>query len=204
MTGQARKEIYQLLRSRAREASLQVLYQDDLNPQISSAVGDSLLGERFPMSEFLELASEDLLRLARHAFPNRPRLSFESLPQAELAQQVRQNAVEFGRGLVDGVRRNRSQIDDRIARAAEHWSLERMAVTDRNVLRLGVYELLYTDAPPRVVIDEAVDLAKRFGAAQSGPFVNGILDKLMHEGNRKQPENEQEPTAETQSRREEN
>jgi N utilization substance protein B len=190
MTGQARKEIYQLLRSRAREASLQVLYQDDLNPQVSPTVGDSLLGERFPMTEFLELANEDLLRLARHAFPSRSRLSFESLPHAELAQQVRQNAMEFGRGLVDGVRRNRAQIDDRIARAAEHWSLERMAVTDRNVLRLGVYELLYTDAPPRVVIDEAIDLAKRFGTAQSGPFVNGILDKLMHEGNRKHTETE--------------
>jgi len=197
MTSQARKEIYDLLRSRAREAALQVLYQDDLNPQVSPAVGDSLLGERFPMSELLALETSDLQRLARHAFPHRPRLSFASLPQAELAQQVRQNALEFGRGLVDGVRRNRPQSDDRIARAAEHWSLERMAVTDRNVLRLGVYELLYSDVPPRVVIDEAVDLAKRFGAAQSGPFVNGILDKLMHDGKKRA----QEQTAETRTHR---
>ncbi len=55
-----------------------------------------------------------------------------------------------------------------------------MAATDRNVLRLGAYELLYTDTPPRVAIDEAVELAKRFGAAQSSQFVNGILDKIMH------------------------
>jgi N utilization substance protein B len=55
-----------------------------------------------------------------------------------------------------------------------------MAATDRNVLRLGAYELLHSDTPPRVVIDEAVELAKRFGAAQSSQFVNGILDKVMH------------------------
>jgi transcription antitermination protein NusB len=182
MTAHARKEINQLLRSRAREGALQVLYQDDLNPQVSPTVGDGLLGERFPMSELLAMEPDELLRLARLAFPNRPPLAFEALPHTELAQQIRQNALDFGRGLVDGVRRNRQQLDERIARAAEHWSLERMAVTDRNVLRIGVYELLYTDTPPRVAVDEAVDLAKCYGAAQSGPFVNGILDKLMHAG----------------------
>ena len=57
-----------------------------------------------------------------------------------------------------------------------------MAATDRNVLRLGAYELLHTDTPPRVAVDEAVELAKRFGSAQSSQFVNGILDKVMHEG----------------------
>ena len=55
-----------------------------------------------------------------------------------------------------------------------------MAATDRNVLRLGAYELLHTDTPARVAIDEAVELAKRFGSAQSAQFVNGILDKVMH------------------------
>jgi transcription antitermination protein NusB len=87
----------------------------------------------------------------------------------------------FARGLVAGVRRNRAELDAQIERAAAHWSLHRMAATDRNVLRLGAYELLHGDAPPRVVIDEAVELAKRFGAAQSSQFVNGILDKVMHE-----------------------
>ena len=55
-----------------------------------------------------------------------------------------------------------------------------MAATDRNVLRLAAYEILHGDTPGRVAIDEAVELAKRFGSAQSGPFVNGILDKVMH------------------------
>ena len=63
---------------------------------------------------------------------------------------------------------------------AANWSLKRMAATDRNVLRLGAYELLHTDTPPGA-IDEAVELAKRFGSAQSSQFVNGILDKVMHD-----------------------
>jgi len=56
-----------------------------------------------------------------------------------------------------------------------------MAATDRNILRLGAYELLHTEMPGRAAIDEAVELAKRFGAAQSSQFVNGILDKIMHD-----------------------
>jgi N utilization substance protein B len=89
--------------------------------------------------------------------------------------------VEFARELVAGVRRNRAELDELIARAAEHWSLERMAVTDRNILRLGAYEILHSDVPVRTAINEAVNLAKRYGTPQSAQFVNGILDRLMHE-----------------------
>jgi transcription antitermination protein NusB len=89
--------------------------------------------------------------------------------------------VSFCRELVSGVRRHCREMDELIEQAAENWSLKRMAATDRNVLRLGAYELLHTETPDRVAIDEAVELAKRFGSAQSAQFVNGILDKLMHE-----------------------
>ena len=89
--------------------------------------------------------------------------------------------IAFARELVAGVRRNRAELDGMIEQTAANWSLKRMAATDRNVLRLGVYELLHTDTPPRVVVDESVELAKRFGSAQSSQFVNGILDKVMHE-----------------------
>jgi transcription antitermination protein NusB len=88
--------------------------------------------------------------------------------------------IEFARELVSGVRRNRPEVDSSIERAAENWSLKRMAATDRNILRLGAYEILHTGTPEKVSIDEAVELAKRFGGAQSAQFVNGILDKLMH------------------------
>ena len=71
------------------------------------------------------------------------------------------------------------ELDLMLSRTADNWSLTRMVATDRNVLRLGAFEILYTDTPDRVAINEAVDLAKRYGTAQSGPFVNGILDKFL-------------------------
>lgn len=87
--------------------------------------------------------------------------------------------VEFARSLVAGVRRNRAELDELLSRTADNWTLERMAATDRNVLRLGAFEILYTSTPGRVAINEAVELAKRFGAAQSAQFVNGILDRFL-------------------------
>jgi transcription antitermination protein NusB len=97
--------------------------------------------------------------------------------------------VAFAQSLIDGVRRNRSELDALLVKTAENWSLERMAATDRNVLRLGAYEILFTETPAAVAINEAVELAKRFGAAQSAPFVNGILDKFIEgHGNTKNDE----------------
>ncbi len=88
--------------------------------------------------------------------------------------------VEFSQALVAGVRRNRPQLDALIEKTAEHWSLHRMAVTDRNVLRLGAFEILLSDTPDPVAINEAIELARRYGSAHSAQFVNGILDRLMH------------------------
>jgi len=89
-------------------------------------------------------------------------------------------AFQFARRLLAGVRQHRSEIDRRLQQIASNWSLHRMAVTDRNILRLGAYEILYGGTPGEVAIDEAVELAKRFGTAQSPQFVNGILDRLLH------------------------
>jgi transcription antitermination protein NusB len=89
--------------------------------------------------------------------------------------------VEMSRALVAGVRRNRAELDVVIEKTAEHWSLNRMAVTDRNVLRLGAYEILFSDTPDPVAINEALDLAKRYGSAHSAQFVNGILDRLIRQ-----------------------
>ncbi len=89
--------------------------------------------------------------------------------------------VQFCRELVAGVRRERQAIDQRLVEVTANWSLARMSATDRNILRLGAYELLHTDTPPRVVINEAVELAKRYGTSQSSQFVNGILDRLIRE-----------------------
>jgi transcription antitermination protein NusB len=87
---------------------------------------------------------------------------------------------EFCLSLVLGVRRNQAELDQLLSKTADNWSLGRMASTDRNVLRLGAYEILYTETPDRAAINEAVELAKRFGSAQSAQFVNGILDKFLH------------------------
>lgn len=87
--------------------------------------------------------------------------------------------IEFSRSLVTGVRRHREVLDGLLEETAENWSLSRMAATDRNVMRLGAYEILYSDTPERVAINEAVELAKRYGTHQSAQFVNGILDRLL-------------------------
>ena len=92
-----------------------------------------------------------------------------------------ESLVQFARELLAGIRRNRPELDRLLGEAAVNWSLGRMAVTDRNALRLGAYEIVYTETPPRVVINEAIDLARRFGTEQSGHFVNGILDRLLRE-----------------------
>ncbi len=89
--------------------------------------------------------------------------------------------IKFAKSLLWGVRRNRDELDEMLRERAQNWNLERMAATDRNVLRLGAYEILYADTPPRVAINEAVDLAKRFGSKQSAQFVNGVLDRVLHD-----------------------
>jgi len=85
----------------------------------------------------------------------------------------------YADGVVRGVVDHRAVIDEHIRAASEHWRLERMARVDRNVLRIGVFELLERPEVPRaVIIDEAVELAKRYGTEDSGKFVNGVLDRI--------------------------
>ncbi len=87
--------------------------------------------------------------------------------------------VSFCLSLYDGVIAQQSDIDRSLSEAAENWRLVRMAAVDRNVLRLGAYELLHTpETPPSVALDEAITLARRYGSADSSAFVNGILDRL--------------------------
>lgn len=83
---------------------------------------------------------------------------------------------------VRGVRGKLAEVDERITRASTNWRLERMTRVDRNLLRLGAWELLERrDVPRAVVIDEAVELAKRFGTEESGAFVNGVLDRVAED-----------------------
>jgi N utilization substance protein B len=88
---------------------------------------------------------------------------------------------EFAKGLLRGVVEELPGIDQRITRNAAHWRLERMPVVDRNILRIAVYEMLRTDTPPAVIIDEALELARRFSGEESVHFVNGVLDAVRRE-----------------------
>ncbi|MBI3540930.1 MAG: transcription antitermination factor NusB [Deltaproteobacteria bacterium] len=98
------------------------------------------------------------------------------------SEEVQEDIQSFTTSLVDGVYRNRSEIDQLVEKNSHHWRLPRMAVVDRNILRLGVYELLYLhDIPTSVILNEAVELAKKFGTEDSGAFINGILDRVAKE-----------------------
>lgn len=88
----------------------------------------------------------------------------------------------FVEGLVRGSTSNQEKIDHVIAQFAEHWDLDRMAVVDRNILRMAVYELLWqTDVPSKVAINEAIEIAKKFGTRESSRFINGVLDRIHKE-----------------------
>jgi N utilization substance protein B len=88
---------------------------------------------------------------------------------------------EFAELLLRGVIDELAGIDERIARNAAHWRMERMPAVDRNVLRIAVYEMLRTDTPPAVAIDEGLELARRFSGEESVHFINGVLDAVRRE-----------------------
>ena len=84
----------------------------------------------------------------------------------------------FAQLLIDGASRKQTEIDAELGQVAENWTVSRMSSTDRNILRLATYEILFMETPRTVAISEAVELAKRFGTADSAGFVNGVLDKI--------------------------
>ena len=132
-------------RRRAREIVLQVLYEDDQNPDRTPEAADRFLTSRLSGDEEM---------------------------------------IDFARALVAGVRKHKAEIDALLVERADNWTLERMAVTDRNLLRLGAFEMLHFGTPERVAINEAVELAKRYGAKQSPHFVNGVLDRFVRKERR--------------------
>ena len=118
---------------------------------------------------------------------------FRGAKSSDLDHYINQNVNEFGPGLEDdsfirtligGVMKNLAKIDQIIAKAAPEWPIEQIAMVDRNVLRLGIFELLfgdYKEVPPKVAINEAIELAKSFGGESSGKFVNGVLGTIYRE-----------------------
>jgi transcription antitermination factor NusB len=131
-------------RTRARELSLQLLYQVDIRRDDIDSLIDDFWSNQIHNSE-------------------------------ELEQQIKDFATRLAKGTIENIK----SIDAVIVSYTQNWQLERMAAIDRNIMRMACYELLYLDdIPPKVSINEAVDLAKKYGDTESGKFVNGILDKI--------------------------
>jgi N utilization substance protein B len=87
--------------------------------------------------------------------------------------------IDFAKEILVGVRSHRVEIDKLLSKYSANWSIKRMATSDRNVMRIAAYEMLYGETPGRVAINEAIDIAKRYGSLNSGAFVNGILDRMF-------------------------
>ena len=105
-----------------------------------------------------------------------------SLFDAEVLSELGPEVKEFASGLVDGVKEHMGEIDELISTHSTNWKLSRMAAVDKNILRIAVFELKSRpDIPTKVTINEAVEIAKRFGSSDSGAFVNGILDNIAQE-----------------------
>jgi len=122
----------------------------------------------------------------------------------DLTAILERNLAEFGPGLEEhnfafeltaGIIKNLTQIDNVISAAAPQWPLDQISIIDRNILRLGLYELLYEDkeaVPPKVAINEAIELAKNFGGESSGKFVNGVLGTIYNQINDKAPKSSEQ------------
>ncbi|MCS7281230.1 MAG: transcription antitermination factor NusB [Desulfobacterota bacterium] len=92
----------------------------------------------------------------------------------------KEDIVDYSKRLLLGIKKERESIDRLIREASKNWSLERITLVDRNILRIAIYEMLYLeDVPPLVAIDEAIELGKKYGNEDSGDFINGILDSIF-------------------------
>lgn len=151
-------------RREARERAVQFLFQRDLNPE-----GD--------LSEALERFWESQTKAAQKMEKGDALWNAKVELPPPTTEEV--GVRSFAEPLILGTLDNQERIDAEIVNHAANWTIERIAVVDRNILRLAIYELLHRqDIPPIVTINEAVDIAKRFSTDESGKFVNGILDKI--------------------------
>jgi N utilization substance protein B len=154
-------------RRKAREIALQVLYELDVLKMDTQEAVD-LFWDHFTAAEEALEPFWDYFR--------KPKDAKKHVSKVFGAPQ---DARPFSTLLIEGTWRHRRQIDKLISSCSEHWSISRMSKVDRSILRMAVYELLYCDdIPPKVTLNEAIDLGKAYGSENSGSFINGILDAL--------------------------
>ena len=179
--------------SRSRERALRVLFQADLRGVAPSVILErleadpaarSLLDERDRLDDGVLVvpppAAEAEVGVGTPAGAHRGGPDASGWSEAP-ARTEPADLDGFTRRLVEGVEAHRAAIEELITRYSRRWAISRMPVVDRNVLRLATYELLHEETPPAVVIDEAIDLAKRFSTDDSGRFVNGVLESIRRE-----------------------
>jgi N utilization substance protein B len=151
-------------RRRAREIALQILHAMDVSPELS--------------------ADEAMRRTFEHVFDAQGQVEEED---AVAVAAPRVATATFDRPLVEAIVRgfdaNRAAIDEMLANLSRNWRVERMAVVERNIIRLALFELKFGggEVPVNVALDEAIELAKRFGTAEGAAFVNGMLDRALTE-----------------------
>lgn len=151
----------------AREMAVQMLYQCDL--------GGSALPHVFSTFDLSEYLARETSQERRKGMPAAGEREDFTRRRARV-----QEAFDYAQELVRGTVDDREKIDEMIRSQADNWRLERMPAVDRNILRLAIYEMLHEQETPKlVVLDEAIELAKKFGSEQSGRFVNGLLDGLL-------------------------
>ena len=155
-------------RREARERTVQFLFQHDLNPPADLELELST----FWNSQRATAIDDEKTGAAK--WNEKIELPPPTVEESETRL--------FAEPLIKGVLQHRDAIDEHIKKHCRNWDFNRIAVVDRNVMRLGIYELLYReDIPPVVSINEAVDIAKKFSTEESGKFVNGILDRVRSE-----------------------
>jgi N utilization substance protein B len=148
-------------RRRAREIALQILHAMDVSPELT--------------------ADEAMRRTFDHVLDEQGRAEEEAYEEGDVP------ASRFDRSLVEKIVRgfgeHRAAIDDLLVNLSKNWRVERMALVERNIIRLALYELKFAggEVPVAVALDEAVELAKRFGTAEDAAFVNGLLDRAVTE-----------------------
>jgi len=162
-------------RRMAREMALQMLYQHDMGGSPSAQE----IFRRFDLGDYLAGDGRKKGRKTAKPVGDKGEAAVGANAGHEGKHSVTE-AFDYARSLVAGTLDHLDEIDALITRQADNWRLERMPAVDRNILRLAVFELLHEeDIPKLVVVDEAIELAKRFSTDQSSRFVNGLLDGLL-------------------------
>ena len=165
-------------RSFGRQVAFQVLYQEELNPgSIENFSDDFIHVELHQLCSQINMSDEeeaqDEIQAIQEEIVNEDVDTSHPVSYDELLE-----LVAFVKQLVEGTREHLQEIDKVIAETSRNWTIARMAVTDRSIIRMAVFEMKWIKTPRQIVINEAIELAKKFGTDSSIAFVNGILDTI--------------------------